>query len=193
MSRRLAVAVLIACVTPLPACLDQAPSLHALIPEAEAVAVPIEGTWVDKDDLGMTFEPAGRGYALELRGKDCQDGDCVLRLDVRFGRIGDQLFADFIGHDADDEFGTWPVHAFARVSLDKDRLEFAVLHRDWVLAKVKAKPSSIAHEIADDKVVLTAKTAALRKAMKEWMGDPQAFGNPLVFNRRAAVAPVAAR
>jgi hypothetical protein len=184
-TRRLAVTLLLALAMPLGACLDQAPSLHPLFAASDAVEVDIAGDWVDKEDLRLTFARDGSGYALEVRGKDCDEGDCVLRLDVRFGRIGDQLFADFIAHEADDEFGTWPVHAFARVQLAKDALLFRVFDREWLRLRLEKKPSSIAHEMTDGHVVLTAKTSDLKKAMAEWMRDEAAFGKAIAFARRA--------
>jgi hypothetical protein len=184
-TRRLAVTLLLALAMPLGACLDQAPSLHPLFAAPDAVEVDIAGDWVDKDELQLTFTQESGGYGLEVRGKDCDENDCVLHLDVSFGRIGDQLFADFIADDSDDLFGTWPVHAFARVQLAKDTLEFRVLDREWLRLRLEKKPSSIAHEITDGHVVLTAKTSDLKKAMAEWMRDDAAFGKTVSFARRA--------
>lgn len=185
-SPRLCVAALMVLAVPLAGCLDQAPSLHALFTASETV--PIDGDWLDKDELRLTFEAQRDGYGLEVAEKDCKGGDCAIKLDVRFGRIGGQLFADFIAHDADDEIGTWPVHAFARVRLEKDVLEFSVLDREWLRRVLREKPSSIAHEIVDGHVVLTATTPDLQKAMEKWKREPAAFGKIVPFTRRAAGA-----
>jgi len=174
------------------ACFNQAPSIHPLF--VDTVTVPVDGRWHTEEgpwhpdrDL-MTFERRDDHYELDYRSQECKQDDCSVRFDVRFGRLSGRLFADFTLHDGvpndgKNQIGSWPVHAFARVELTKDRLEFSVLDRDWLRGAMEHRLLSLKHENADGDVFLTASTRDLQRVLTEWANHPDAFGSTTTFSR----------
>jgi len=173
----------LALALPLAGCFGQAPSLHPLF--TDTAAVPVLGAWTSGDGDPLTFERHGDHYEADFRNKNCKDDDCAIRLDVRFGRLSGRLFADFVQHDGRDAIGSWPVHAFARVELTKDRLEFSVLDRKWMGQALDQKLLQLKHETVDGEVVLTAPTSELQRVLTEWSSHPDAFGQVTAFTRRS--------
>ena len=176
---RRGLAVLALAVT-LAGCFGQTPSVHPLF--TESVDVPVAGVWKDHDNH-LTFERAGDHYLADYRSDACEDDDCAIRLDVRFGRLSGRLFADFMQHDGQDAVGSWPVHAFARVELTHEQLEFSVLDRKWMRQALAQRLLALKHEVADDEVVLTASTRDLQRVLTEWANHPDAFASPTTFSR----------
>jgi hypothetical protein len=173
-------------------CVSQ-PSLQPLFTDDEAVAVPEAlGSWIaekngdDPDDV-----------RIELRtGKD-GDVTMLLRAEgrpasfkVRFGRLGGDLFWDTLPGPTEDESAFYaahrlPAHGFARVRVEEDRLEVAVLDSDWIKDLQRRGRLDLAHEIVDGDVLLTAPTEELQRFLSAHAGDPEAFEEPTVFHRPA--------
>jgi hypothetical protein len=180
----------------LSACFHQAPSIHPLF--TDTISVPVEGLWAGADghrnDDGdtLTFTRRDDHYEVEYHN-DCGKDDCTMKFDVRFGRLSGRLFADFTGGQGDkDALGSWPVHAFARVELTKDQLEFSTLQRDWLRTALDQKLLTLRHESEDGEVVLTAPTRDLQRFVTEWANHPDAFGSRSTFSRVPAEPAVPA-
>jgi len=168
-------------------CFNQAPSIHPLF--VETVTVPVDGAWLADESDRVTLERCGDHYHLDYRSRECKEDDCAMKFDVRFGRLSGRLFADFTDHGGFpndgkmNAVGSWPVHAFARVELTRDRLDFSVLDRDWLRGALEQKLLFLKHEATDGDVVLTAPTRDLQRVLTEWANHPDAFGSKTTFRR----------
>jgi hypothetical protein len=171
----------LALALPLTGCFGQTPSLHPLF--TDTATVPVAGEWASDDGDPLTFERQGDHYEADFRDKSCKEDDCAIQLDVRFGRLSGRLFADFVQHDGNDAIGSWPVHAFARVELGNDRLEFSVLDRKWMAHALEQNLLPLKHEIVGGEIVLTAPTSDLFRVLTEWSSHPDAFGPAITFLR----------
>ena len=169
-------------------CFNQAPSIHPLF--VDTGTVPVDGLWLADESDRVTFDRRGDHYHLDYRSRECKRDECAMKFDVRFGWLSGRLFADFTDHDGfpDDgkrnAVGSWPVHAFARVELTRDRLHFSVLDRDWLRDALEQKLLFLKHEATDGDVVLTASTRDLQRVLTEWASHPDAFGSKTTFRRR---------
>ena len=177
----------LALTTALTGCVEDQPSLHPLFLESDRLArheIELAGDWVAVDgDLRLRFEPAGDDrYLLQLTD---EDGPAPGRLDVRFGRLSDAIFADFTAGEWEDgpPFGTLPVHVFARVRLDEGRLLISFLNRTWLQQAVEAGEVAPAHERVEGKLVLTAPTDELQALVGDLSQVEEAFDDPLVYVR----------
>jgi hypothetical protein len=167
------------------------PSLHPLVVESEAEAAPeIVGRWISVDDDGdvttLTFRPRG-GAAYELLLSEngaAQQGT----LRVVFGRFGGEMFWDATALSLEDEDGFWgehrlPVHGFARVRLDGDRLEIALLDPQAMKRSIEDADGGLAYERTEDGILLTASSEALGRWISTHAADEEVFGDTLVLRR----------
>jgi hypothetical protein len=192
-ARRIAVLAAVAACLSSVACLDEAPSLHPLF--TTSLRVPeIEGRWVSSEGEPLQFVKAADGYELTLPGWDLQiPGEkerAVLKAKVRFGRLSDQLFADFTAIDQTGDadgasiIALWPVHVFARVSVSPGQLEIARLDSAWFIKAIRSRQIQVRHEVmSDEDVVVTASTAQLQRIFAEYAYHPEMFETPTVFTR----------
>jgi hypothetical protein len=171
-------------------------SLQPLFGDEQAVDLPgIVGSWVadgDKEDEVLTFaREEGKVYSLSFVGSNGQRQNGLL---VAFGAVGDgePLYWDLTALPYKDEPDVWaehhlPVHSFARVKLDGDRLDIAYFQRDWLKKALRESSVEIAYTVVDDtNVVLTATPAELRQLLCDHGDDEGAFGAPQVYHRRPA-------
>jgi hypothetical protein len=166
-------------------------SLHPLVADSEALAMPgIVGRWIstndDGDVMALTFRPRG-GAAYELLlSENGASRQGALR--VVFGRFGGETFWDATALPLEDEDDFWgehrlPVHGFARVRLDGDRLEIALLDPQAVRRSIENDDTALAYERTDDGILLTASSEALGCWVSAHADDDEAFGDTLVLRR----------
>jgi hypothetical protein len=166
-------------------------SLQPLVTEEEAVALPqVVGTWATEEESPtvLRFEALeDKGYRMYLTedGKE-RPGSFA----VAFTSIGDAVYWDLapLPVEGEDDFRAahfLPVHSFARVTLDGDRLEVAFLDSDWMKLAFEEGGLDVAHTVTDDRQVLTASTEELRRFVADCASDTEAFGEPDVFIRQA--------
>ena len=77
-----------------------------------------------------------------------------------------------------------PTHAFLKVWIEGDVLHFSKLDHNWLKKKIERKEISIAHEIIDGLIVLTASTKDLQKLVVTYAEDKKAFPEPTRLRRR---------
>lgn len=174
-------------------CITQA-SLQPLFEEGDAVAVPeVLGTWeqvADRDPVTIEIRDGESGLELRLLHEKR-----TTLFEVRFGRLAGETFWDLTAQALEDEeplftLHRWPVHSFARVRVEGDRLEVAMLSPDWTKGVLGSGSVDVAHEVVDREILLTADTADLKRFVSDHMADPDAFDAPLVFRRPAPCSEV---
>ena len=202
-ARRSAVLAVVAACLASVACIEETPSLRPLF--ATSIRVPeIEGHWVTSDGERVQFVKVEDGYELLLPGWELrashQKERATLRARVRFGRLSDQLLADFsaVSPSRDTEtssgdtdgvsfLGLWPVHVFARVSASEGRLEIARLDSEWFLKAIRSGQIQLRHEVlSDEDILVTASTAQLQAIFAEYAYHPDMFEEPEAFTRTGA-------
>jgi hypothetical protein len=170
------------------------PSLQPLVTKDDALDMPqIVGSWAQEGDdpQVIRFRALGdKSYELSCVGGA---GEKAKRgtLAVAFGRIGDQLYWDLTAIPLDDEDDSWslhrlPIHTFARIHLEGDRLEIAYLDSDWVSSALADSSIDIAHTMLDNDVLLTATSAELKQFVLDHGDDEGAFGKADVYARKSA-------
>jgi hypothetical protein len=169
------------------------PSLHPLVVGSGALAVPeVVGRWSSVDDDGdvttLTFRARGRAEYELLLSENGVTRTGTLR--VVFGRFGGELFWDATALALEDEDDFWgehrlPVHGFARIRLDGDRLEVALLDPSDVKRSIESEGTALAHERSGDGILLTASSEALAAWVSEHALDEKAFGDTLVLLRES--------
>jgi hypothetical protein len=172
-------------------CFSNLVSLAPLSSKGQEVALPgIVGEWVDEGEKPtvLRFEGDDGAYRMFV-AEDGKEGRGSF--EVTFTTIGDALYWDLLAErpDTEDQDSLWeahrlPVHGFARVALDGDRLELAFLDPDWVKSAVKDGRSDVALTESDDSLVLTGSTDELRRFIEDCAREEGAFGEPTVFTRR---------
>ncbi len=169
------------------------PSLQPFVTEKDALALPqIVGTWVQEgDDPDVIRFRAADDKTYEVStvwpaGETPKRGTLV----VAFGRIGDQLYLDMTARPLDDEDDAWsihrlPIHTFARVRLDGDRLEVAAMSDKWVTKGLEDSTLDLPHTTQDDTVILTATSDELAQFALAHADDEGAFLDPDVYTRQS--------
>ena len=76
-----------------------------------------------------------------------------------------------------------PVHMFARMRLEGDRLDLRFLSDDWLKKALREKRVKVAHEPVEDAILLTAPTPELQQLIVKALVDPKAFPDPMELRR----------
>ncbi|MHB8880726.1 MAG: hypothetical protein ACYC69_04340 [Thermodesulfovibrionales bacterium] len=121
------------------------------------------------------------------------------RLDVKYFRIDDTLFADLVMAEPEEGRGpnqwwllhTVPVHSVCKVRLSGDTLSFSPLNGDWLIGMLKKKKIVLPSVQVDEKgehTVLTASSKDLTDFLKKYRAEAEAFpkDNAYTFRRPPA-------
>jgi hypothetical protein len=181
---------------------------------AQAVAFeePLLGTWIDdanEPDISWQFarlepaeakalpeelEPLARKiYRLDLRDKEDRRGVFLAVLT----RLDGKLFLDVFAHrfpsgaeDVEDmalfynAFLFVRGHTFIRVDMAGSLLKLRLTNDDKLQELLEADPQAIAALEADDRIVLTAPTAALQAFAVRYADDERVFADEVVLTRK---------
>jgi hypothetical protein len=171
----------LAAALPLSGCRDDIPSsVHGVFAN-KALERPsgIEGRWGDGDAALVIHERESGLFELEVT-----DDKEPVTYQIRFGRVGRELFWDLTADPQRAALGTWPVHVPARIRLEGDALEVSFLNGDRLRDGLEKGELSVAHAIVDDAVLLTAPTSEIEDflAANAWRED--LFAKPSRFERQ---------
>lgn len=171
-------------------CLAQVSSLEPLFGDGDAMALPeLAGSWEDAEDAStvLSFRPTGE-HEFEFSVAD--DGNQEPGgLVVRLVRLGNEVYWDLTARPAQDE-GLWgehrlPLHSFARIRLEGDRLEIACLNPRWLKKAAEEGRIEKALERAD-RMLLVGSTTELQRLILEHGEEAGFLDKPNVFRRRDA-------
>jgi len=158
----------------------------------------LTGEWVQEDDNGTEwiFEHAYFGkkvpenidstsYVLSLT--EC-DGDSTRKSEfsVHIIELGGHYFLDFYLEEFMDDdnldlasFHIIPVHTFAKLTVEEDRMVINWFDQDWLEDLIKENKIRIHHEENDDFILLTAKPRELQKFVIKYVNSEEAFEDGL--------------
>ncbi len=159
------------------------------------------GKWLDGDGTEWYFEYAYKGekvpentdstsYVLtqKYEGEELQDSS---EFSVHVIKLGENYFLDFYLEKFDDNFflknfHIIPVHTFAKLKVEENKLEIQWFDQEWLEDLLKKNRIRIHHENNGDIILLTAKPAELQKFVSKYVDDEKAFENGLkaVLNRK---------
>lgn len=128
-----------------------------------------------------------------LNQKSIEDGEeIVSEFRVHVIKLAGFYFLDFYLEDfSGDEltlatFHIVPVHTFAKLTIEKDRLIINWFDQDWLEDLIKENKIRIHHENNDDYILLTAKPKELQKFVAKYVNSEEAFedGLEVVLQRK---------
>lgn len=161
------------------------------------------GDWYEGDDqevkfetdLGWTFTHSHVGNkqdgitdstSYDLIIKTIENGkEIESEFKVFVVELGGQYFLDFYLEDfGGDEitlatFHIIPVHTFAKLTVEKDKLIINWFDQDWLGDLIKENKIRIHHEKNDDYILLTAKPKELQKFVTKYLNSEEAFKDGL--------------
>ena len=141
-------------------------TLHPLYTKNDLVIdSALVGIWGEEgDDERSIFEQSGsRAYTLTH-----VEDSTETRFDAHLVRLGDEVFLDLSPTDPDCElsgifeFHTTVLHSFFHVQQIEPVLRLSAMDYGWLQDHLKANPESIAHEVVNHRIILTASTADLQ-------------------------------
>ncbi len=159
------------------------------------------GNWIDDDGTEWNFEYAYKGkkvpenidstsYNLTQKYEDDEMTNSS-EFSVHVVKLGENYFLDFYLEKFDDNlflqnFHIIPVHTFAKLKVEKNKLEIQWFDQEWLEDLLKKNRIRIHHENNGDIILLTAKPAELQKFVSKYADDEKAFENGLkaVLNRK---------
>lgn len=167
------------------------PSVHPLYtPETLVFDPELVGDWKVDETTTWSFRPRGE-TAYEL---DAREGDTQGIFAAHLVQLGGLRFLDLRPERGDDlsfhDVHHVPVHSFARIRIDGDRFQMALLSMDWLKGQIDAGRVTVSHEIVEEDVLLTASTTELQRFVIAAAKDPEAFPDE---SRENNVAFTAAR
>jgi len=120
-------------------------------------------------------------YELTLRSKE-GDEYITSAFSVHLIKLGEQYFLDFYCEDLMDkenltlaDFHVVPVHTFAKLTVENDRLTIQWFDQDWLEKLIRENKIRIHHEANDDYILLTAKPQELQKFVKKYVNSTEAL------------------
>lgn len=190
--RTLRVSIFIMGILILAGCL---PSIHPLYTDQDLREDErLVGVWEDpmSEDQWVFTQKETQLYQLEAKTGNFNSSDLdTTILDIRLLELKGQMFLDFYpGEDpALEQISSMmqmhlvPAHTFARIELTTDSLIMWRLNPEWLEKALENKQETIAHEVADDMIVLTASTAELQAFVIRNLDNPAAFMDPELMLR----------
>ena len=150
--------------------------------------------WLDNDKVEMnwSFEHSYFGkkdiknidstsYVLKLITRE-DDVEMESKFSVHIIELGGHYFLDFYLEEfLEDEYldlGSFhivPVHTFAKLTVEEDKLIFNWFDQDWLADLIKQNKIRIHHERNEDYILLTAKTKELQKFVTKYVNSEEAF------------------
>lgn len=153
------------------------------------------GKYSDKDESDWEFLHLKRsvnkvditdstGYQLVLM--ENKDSSLVSKFNVHLIKIDGVLIADFLLEDYNKkkdmrlfDFHIIPVHTFAKVIIEKDKISFKWFNGEWLEKLIEENRLRIRHENNGEFILLTAKSAELQKFLKKYLNSEDAFKDGL--------------
>ena len=162
------------------------------------------GEWFENDDEEIVFDEGEsvwkfehpfigkkkdgirdkRSYSLIVSAEE--KGEIVeSKFSVHVIELGGQLFLDFYLEEyGGDEvtlatFHIIPVHTFAKLTVEEDRLIINWYDQDWLSGLINENKIRIHHENNDEVILLTAKPKELQKFVTKYVNSEEAFEDGL--------------
>lgn len=105
---------------------------------------------------------------------------------VHLIELSGQYFLDFYLKDFVEgenmtlaDFHVIPVHTFAKLTVEDDRLKINWFDNDWLEKLIRENKIRIHHEETDDLILLTAKPQELQKFVTKYVNSEEAFKDGL--------------
>ena len=178
------------------------PSIYPLYTdETLAFEEMLAGEWREEggalsEEGGETIYPlwnfkkaeGGNYYKLIHRSEDGKYSE----YEVHLVKLGEQYYFDFypdgkqtVINDMDDflQIHLFPVHTFAKVELDDEKVVFYMFDADWLENLIEQRKIRIRHESVDDMILLSAGTEELQKFVLKYGDDPNAYIDPVTLVR----------
>jgi len=135
---------------------------------------------IDSTSYVLTINTVENGHEVESEFKVC-----VVEL-------SGQYFLDFYLEDSGNDditlatFHIIPVHTFAKLTVEKDKLVINWFDQEWLGDLIKENKIRIHHEKNDDFTLLTAKPKELQKFVTKYLDSEEAFkdGLEVILHRK---------
>jgi len=133
-------------------------------------------------------------YRLNLRDKEGRKGVLIAALVRLDGKLFLDVFPDKFPSGQDDvekmdlfynAFLFVRAHTFIRVELNGTDLTLQLTNDDKLQTLIDADPNVIGSVAADDRIVLTAPTAALQAFVTKYAADERVFADEIVLKRQS--------
>jgi hypothetical protein len=154
------------------------PSLHPLYSEDIIVFDErLLGSWGEVDDEIWEFALRGtNAYQLTVnKGQEDESVFQVTMLELNDRRYLDLYPAGSLPQADFYELHLFPTHTFMRVDELGDSLKLAFFSPEWIGELIEANTNAVRHEMAGDRILLTASTEALQKLVREHTDDEDMF------------------
>ena len=158
----------------------------------------LTGEWYEGNDQPVKWNNLEAGWKFEhpLIGKKgnkqidstayrltiCDKDSIVSIFNVHIIKLNGYYFLDFYLEDIFDgqeidlaNFHIIPVHTFAKLTIEKDKLIINWFDQDWLEDLIKENKIRIHHEYNDDFILLTAKPDELQKFVTKYVNSEDAF------------------
>ena len=159
------------------------PSVHPYYTEKDVVFEPkLLGEWQEKDKTEepqiWNFEKGkDQAYDLTVSEKEGKRG----QFEAHLFKLKQDYFLDIVA----TEIGTnvadlitaslIPGHLLLRIWQIEPELKLAMIEIDWLEKYLKEHPRALAHHRENDRIVLTAETAALQSFVLKHLGEDELF------------------
>lgn len=145
------------------------PCLYPIYTEKDIRYDPaLLGTWSEEGDKPSWVFTEGENHSYRLVFTDGEDR--VATFTVHLVDVRGTQFLDLVPTEADidlNELLVWnlvPVHTFMRVDEIGPRLKLVFMDVDWLTQHLEKHPCVLKHhELEDERILLTARTRALRR------------------------------
>jgi len=136
---------------------------------------------------------AGKVYRLKLRDKEAREGSLLAVLVKLDGKLFLDVFADKFPSGEDDieqmdlfynAFLFVRAHTFIQVDMAGGKLALRLTNDDKLQTLIDAEPNAVSTLEADDRIILTASTAALQAFVTKYAGDERVFADEVVLVRK---------
>lgn len=167
-------------------------SVHPFVQPTEP-SVDVTGRWVPEEeetqeiDFVQAGENAWRVDVFDAKAEAGKQKECLGV--VHFGRVGSTLYWDLTAAETDSSGDTAKehllgLHSLARLRLDGETMEIALLDPEWMSAALADGRLALAHfRDEGENDILTAPTADIEAFLATYGEEPEAFGEPEVFHR----------
>lgn len=164
-------------------------SLHPFYTEKDLVFDPdLVGCWSQGEDkeTWKFLKKDKKVYELVYTGSKGKSG----KFDVHLFEVEGKRFIDMLPKDPQMEepefykFHLLPMHGMMHVKQVKPTLQLQMPNPDWLQEHLKEHPDAIAHEVVDDRPILTASTGELQKFWRRHLETKGAFGDPCSMTKR---------
>lgn len=167
------------------------PSLYPLYKQENLISsTQLVGDWETADQDQWNFaapvETGSFTYELSIAQNRAFETHLV--------KLGDNHFmnfyplergADSFNHDEFYASHFLPIHTFAKVEVSANELKVWFFDTEWLASLLEQRKIRIRHEVLEYGPVLSASTDELQKFLLKYADHPDAYLDPVTFNRRA--------